>query len=154
MSIALFDLDDFTETRTEWVSLGWLPDRCGLCGVKCSMNQGGTDVGMVCDGCAQIDRCRIREHEAVVCRSTARGTVLGRLVARCLHCSWRLAESRWEEGASVPRTVEEVAAAMVEHVRPKHTSHWGESHEITAHDELVAAQAKRRASYLRTAEAA
>lgn len=52
----LFDLDDFTETRTEWRVVGqW--GLCGLCGAKSNYNQGSTFTGCVCDACAKIDRC-------------------------------------------------------------------------------------------------
>jgi hypothetical protein len=52
---ALFELEEFTET--EWqIVRDW--GRCGLCGVKCAYNQGGTHTGGVCDECARIDRCR------------------------------------------------------------------------------------------------
>lgn len=57
----LFDLDDFEETKTEWKII---PDwhLCGLCGVKTNWNQGGTTVGGgICDGCAYIDRCDVRD---------------------------------------------------------------------------------------------
>ncbi len=54
---ALFELDDFQETRTAWRIV---PDwhLCGLCGGKTQWNQGGTTVGGgICDDCADIDRC-------------------------------------------------------------------------------------------------
>lgn len=144
---ALFELDDFPETRTEWVIVGdW--ERCGLCGTRCSFNQGGTRTGAVCDDCAQIDECRIREHDAIVMRGRDRNLPGAVRIARCLHCAWFLNAHRWEDGQSIPLTVDEVAQAMEHHVRPRHTSHWGVSHEIDQHDGLVAAQARRRSSYL------
>lgn len=154
MSTALFDLDDFEETRTEWVVLSSQWERCGLCGTRCGYNQGGTDTGPVCDACAVIDRCRVREHEAIIVRYRDRNLPGAVRVAKCLHCAWFLNADRWEDGESIPRTVDEVAEAMLEHVRPKHTSHWGVSHEITDHDRLVGEQAKRRAAYLRQVVAA
>lgn len=116
MSLALFDLDDFEETRTEWVPVykRWDMDplvravedeRCRDCGRKAGYNQGGSDrtgIYMVCDDCASLDRCTTRQHD--------RG-------------------SDW------------------------HVSHWGESHPAADHDRLIAAQAKRRAAYLRKAAA-
>lgn len=52
----LFELEDFTETRSDWQIVGdW--GLCGLCGVKTSFNQGGTTTGAVCDSCAKVDRC-------------------------------------------------------------------------------------------------
>lgn len=56
----LFDLDDFEETRVGWTLVpNW--ERCGLCGAKCTWNQGGTSTaGAVCDPCALIDRCEER----------------------------------------------------------------------------------------------
>lgn len=91
----LFELEDFSETRTEWRLVpDW--DLCGLCGVRTTWNQGGTTTaGAVCDGCAQVDRCRLVEGEP----------------------------SRW-------------------------VSHWGMSHRLEDHDELIAAQARRRGMYL------
>lgn len=151
MSTALFDLDDFEETRIEWVILKEQYGRCGLCGTRCSYNRGGTDTGPVCDACAVIDRCRIREHEAVITRGRDRNLPGAIRVAKCLHCAWFLNADRWEDGKPVPRTVDEVEAAMLEHVRPKHTSLWGVSHEITDCERLLGEQAKRRATYLRTA---
>lgn len=57
---ALFNLDDFEETKTEWrIVTDW--HLCGLCGGKTHWNQGGTTVGGgICDDCATIDRCDIR----------------------------------------------------------------------------------------------
>ncbi len=61
----LFELDDFEETRApEWVPVGdWA--RCAHCGAKGGFNQGGTG-GMVCDLCASIDSCRVRENDVVI----------------------------------------------------------------------------------------
>lgn len=153
MSGALFDLEDFAETRTEWIPLGtW--DRCGLCGVKCSMNQGGTDTGAVCDQCAQVDGCRIRPHDPVVERRPGQYGIQVEQVAHCAHCGWWInAERRNDDGDWVPLTPEEVIDLCAEHARARHTSRWGMSHDISEHDVLVAAQAKRRASFLRKAEA-
>lgn len=144
--MSLLDLlDDWTDQR-EWVILGsW--HLCGLCGAKTGMNQGGSRTGVVCDACAMIDSCAIRPHEAVISRRWDRSLPRTRHVAECLHCGWWLDEQEWRDGAYVPRTVAEVAERMLEHVRPRHTSHWGESHEIDAHDELVRKQAARRAAY-------
>lgn len=146
---SLFELEDYEETRTEWVILGdW--DRCGLCGTRVrGMNQGGSLTGVVCDDCAQIDSCRIRDHEAFVVREHERNHTRALVVARCLFCAWWLNGDRWTGDRWVPLTVDEVVAAIAVHVRPRHTSHWGMSHEIADHDRLVAAQAKRRAAYLR-----
>lgn len=54
----LFDTDELDHASTEWQLVpDW--DRCGLCGIKCSWNQGGTSTaGAVCDECANIDRCQ------------------------------------------------------------------------------------------------
>lgn len=75
MSLALFDLDDFEETRVEWVPL-YKPhgltlaslivaERCRDCGAKVSwMNGGGgNQIGsfQVCEDCMEIDRCRDSE---------------------------------------------------------------------------------------------
>lgn len=61
----LFELDDFTETRTEWQIISdW--HLCGLCGIKTNWNQGGTTVGGgICDDCATIDRCDETENRHV-----------------------------------------------------------------------------------------
>lgn len=89
----LFELDDFTETRTEWQPIGqW--GLCGLCGSKGGLNQGSSTTGQVCDPCAKIDRCDRRDGEG------------------------------------------------------RHVSHWGEAHEASEHDALLAQQAKRRARFL------
>lgn len=146
---ALFDLDDFEETRPEWVILGdW--DRCGMCGTRVhGMNQGGTRTGVVCDDCAQIDSCRIREHETFIVRRVARDLPGALRVAECLHCAWFLNAHDYTGGGSIPRTVQNVIEKCAEHVRPRHTSHWGMSHDIADHDRLVAGQARRRAAYLR-----
>lgn len=147
MSLALFDLDDFVETRVEWVIVGdW--GRCGLCGSKCGYNQGGSRTGAVCDDCAGVDSCRIRPHETVAERRKSGSATNSDEVAHCTQCTWSLFSMRWVESEWVEFSEEEVAAAMAEHVRPRHTSHWGVSHEIADHDRLVAAQEKRRAKYL------
>lgn len=58
---ALFELEDFTETRQAWqIVPDW--ELCGLCGGKTSFNQGGTSTGgAVCDPCATLDGCRLRD---------------------------------------------------------------------------------------------
>lgn len=139
----LFDLDDFDETRTVWVMVGdW--GRCGFCGVKCSFNQGGSKTGAVCDECAQIDHCQIRPHEPVIERRPSRLLNIDE-AAHCLKCAWFLSVADSED---VEYTPEQVAARVAEHARPRHTSHWGMSHEIGDHDRLVAERARRRAKYL------
>lgn len=141
----LFDLDDFEETRVEWVVLSGQMERCGLCGARCSYNQGGTDTGPVCDACAVIDRCCIREHNPVAERRPERPfTTDG--VAHCENCTWVLLARNWGEDREW--TGDEILDAMAEHARPVHTSRWGVTHEIADHDRLVAEQAKRRATYL------
>lgn len=140
--LTLFDLD-----APEWVIIGtW--GVCGLCGTKCAYNQGGTRTGAVCDDCAQIDLCTIRDHEAVIERRSIPAHRIEQ-VAHCEHCGWFLALEHWaDEGAWVLYTPEEILDACAEHNRPRHTSHWGMSHEIGEHDALIAKQARRRAKYL------
>lgn len=74
MSTALFNLDDFEETRIEWVPLFKpfgitllsliIPDRCRDCGRTDGRAQhacsGSRDAGsfVVCDDCSAIDGCR------------------------------------------------------------------------------------------------
>lgn len=154
MSIAMFDLEDFPETRTEWVVLGdW--DRCGLCGTRTrGCNQGGTRTGKVCDDCAQIDSCRLVCCEPVAERRPAR---VGVDQFECAHCAcgWWAFETYWhDEGEHRPYTAEEVADLLAEHAQPRHVSHWGHAHPPSRHDELVRAQAKRRAAYLKKEVAA
>ncbi|MFF2631984.1 hypothetical protein ACFVR6_03785 [Microbacterium sp. NPDC058021] len=78
MSTALFELEDFEETRTEWEPIYCRWDQpqlvrlvnadviCRDCGRKAGYNQGGADrTGsfMVCDDCASLDRCLTRQHD-------------------------------------------------------------------------------------------
>lgn len=140
--LSLFDLEE-----PEWVVVGeW--GRCGLCGTKCSFNQGGTTTGAVCDDCAQVDGCSIREHNPIVERRPSPFSMSTDQVAHCDNCGWWVnADHRNDDGDWVPLTGDEVLDLCAEHARPRHTSHWGVSHEIAQHDALVAAQAKRRANY-------
>lgn len=144
----LFELDDFEETRTEWVILGdW--GRCGLCGATSKLNQGGTLTGNVCDDCAQIDSCRLVECTPVAERRPDR---MQKDRDKCAHCAcgwWANAEYWHDDGEWRQHTPEEVADMLAEHAQPRHVSHWGETHPPGEHDRLVAAQAKRRAAYLR-----
>jgi hypothetical protein len=149
MTSTLFDLDDFEETRPEWVLVGeW--GRCGLCGTKCSYNQGGTRTGAVCDGCAQVDLCTIRPHDPVIERRPSSLNSALVEVAHCSRCGWWVLEHyRDDDGNDVAYTPDELLDMCSVHVAPRHTSHWGFSHEIADHDRLVAAQAKRRAAFLK-----
>lgn len=56
---ALFNLDDFEETRIEWVPVYGFMDRCRDCGARCAANQGGVRQGhgvfVVCDPCSRLD---------------------------------------------------------------------------------------------------
>lgn len=112
MSTALFDLDEFEETRVEWVPL-YKPFgitlaslvagiRCRDCGTDKTSGTSGSrrSIGSfdLCEACTDLDRCLTREH--------SRG-------------------AEW------------------------HVSRWGSAHRADEHDELVAAQSKRRAAYLR-----
>lgn len=75
MSMALFVLDDFEETRVEWIPL-FKPlgltvasivvgDRCRDCGAREGTSWVSVpEVGffMVCDECAKLDDCTTRKH--------------------------------------------------------------------------------------------
>lgn len=163
MSTALFDLDDFEETRTEWVPIVIRFDEqplvrklkafdiiCRDCGCKTAYSQGGADRDghyAVCDDCAQLDNCRISVHEITEER---RPGEYGRTeVARC-SCGWWLWAEHWaDEGEWRELTPEQITDLLAGHLRPRHVSRWGKEHEIAEHDRLVEAQARRRAAYLR-----
>lgn len=146
----LFDLDDFEETRTEWVPLGWNDGMlCGLCGRKTTMNQGGSDVGPVCDACAAIDRCRLRCCTPVVERRPSMFGHEREESAHCDDCGWFLLLERWtDDGELKQYTPEELTDLLAQHAEPRHVTHWGMTHPPAQHDALVKAQAKRRAAYL------
>jgi hypothetical protein len=145
MSDLLDLLDDWTDAP-EWVILGdW--GLCGLCGTKCSFNQGGSRTGAVCDACALIDSCRLVCCEPVAERRKAH---IGVDQFECAHCDcgWWQFETYWhDEGEYRLYTPEEVTDMLAEHAIPRHVSHWGMSHPPEKHDDLVKAQAKRRAAY-------
>lgn len=75
MSLTLFDLADFKETRVQWVPL-YKPfgltllsvvvgDRCRDCGATQGTTQGsrsGIGVFMLCDACSDLDECATRPH--------------------------------------------------------------------------------------------
>lgn len=151
MSTTLFELDDFTETRTEWEPIYGRGMVCRDCGTKRVSGTGGGTPGLgqyeVCDECAAIDECRIREHEVVIERRASSFLTVDEL-AHCAFCHWFVSVHEWADGTATDVTPERLAELAAEHVRPVHTSHWGKSHEITEHDGLVAARAHRRAAYL------
>lgn len=151
--MSLLDLlGDWTDQR-EWVILGsW--ELCGLCGAKTSMNQGGSRTGVVCNDCAKIDSCTVRPHDPIAERRPDRSFPTTRTqIAHCVHCGWTVDETYWsDEGEWVPYTPDELMDLMAHHARPRHTSHWGETHEIADHDALVRAQTKRRENYWRQHE--
>ncbi len=191
----LFDLDDFEETKTEWLPIlnqgiggeGWhwphdgtsIPRRadgskiseaewndylkrsqvCRDCGANAFGGAGGASAGFqfhVCDDCAQIDGCRVRECTTVVERRPNPFGGTYDEAAHCLNCGWFVLARTWDDaGGWVDLSAEDVIDACADHERPVHTSRWGDSHEIDAHDGLVAAQVKRRATFLsRTAGSA
>lgn len=108
----LFELEDFAETRVEWVPLYkpfgitllslLIGTRCRDCGTSKTSGTSGSRAGFgsfeLCDDCAQLDCCLTRQHE---------------------------------RGLGV------------------HISRWGSWHHADGHDDLTAAQTRRRAAYAR-----
>lgn len=157
----LLDLLDWTDAP-EWEPIyktydlaGMIADdRCRDCGRKAAYNQGGANrLGsfMVCDGCAQIDGCSLQVCNPYPVWCSDRGTRI-ELAAMCEDCPWWLDAKRWDDdGEWVLLTPEEVADMVAEHATPRHVSRWGMTHPPGKHDDLVRAQGKRRADYLRRA---
>lgn len=166
MTDALFEVDDFEETRTDWVPIYKIfgdlasmirDDLCRDCGAKSGYNQGGAGGPihgsyMICDDCAGLDSCQLVCCEPVAERRPNREG--GEESAHCA-CGWWLGSQYWaDEGGWVDYTPEQVADSIAAHAEPRHVSHWGISHHPDQHDRLIAAQQKRRAAYLRKARAA
>jgi len=127
-------------------------DRCRDCGRKAAYNQGGATPGvgsyMVCDGCADIDGCRLQVCNPYPVWCSDRGTHT-ELAAMCEDCPWWLPAKHWGDGGEWRLlTADEVTDMLAEHAAPRHVSHWGHSHPPGKHDDMVRAQAKRRAAYL------
>lgn len=163
---ALFDIDDFAETRgpswepiyvmfpsVDGLAAMLAEQRCRDCGVKVSwMTGGGSRPGLgsfqVCEDCAQLDACRLRCCEPVAERRRAKVGVDQWECAHC-DCGWWEFETYWhDEGEHRSYTAEEITDMLAEHAIPRHVSHWGKSHFVTVHDDLVKAQARRRAAFL------
>lgn len=125
-------------------------DLCRDCGAKTAYNQGGagrSGIYAICDGCAQLDNCRLRTCRPVIERREASGFAVEE-VAHCQDCSWFVIDrTGWDDAF-------EVDDLVAEHARPRHVSHWGMTHFMEEHDGLVAAREKRRAAYLRRQETA
>lgn len=150
-------LDDWTDAP-EWLPLYkpfgvtlasvMMGDRCRDCGARASYNQGGAaeaGIYMVCDECAQIDGCWVNDHELLIGPHRSGGL---NLAARC-SCGWDIAAHHPDgDGGYVPWTPEELADIMANHLRPKHSSHWGTyPHEIADCERLHKERERRRARY-------
>lgn len=139
MSDALFDLDDFAETRVEWEPVweprledfGWRFAEAGSV-----LYDGDGSKVTPAQWKAYLDGARCRDCGRK-CEMNQGGAIGGRSFRVCDAC------------ASLD------ACLTRQHDRgPEwHVSHWGDSHRADEHDALVAAQAKRRAAYLRRAAA-
>lgn len=126
-------------------------DLCRDCGVRCAFNQGGAGRGVlyqVCDECAKVDSCRLRCCTPVAERRPAKMWGEREEAAHC-DCGWWLYLDRWDDDGPtrVPLTPDEVLDLMAEHARPRHVSHWGASHLVTEHDDLIDRRERRRAAY-------
>ncbi|GAA3730391.1 hypothetical protein GCM10022239_03730 [Leifsonia bigeumensis] len=148
----MFSLDDFEETRTVWEPIYGDPitHACRDCGKRTSFDQGGGIPGVggftVCDGCAQIDQCRLQVCTPVIERRKAASYFVVPELAHCNDCYWFVLEPSTISGETI--TADDLIDMCAEHARPRHVSHWGESHLVEAHDGLVRKQAQRRAKYL------
>ncbi|MGO2112570.1 MAG: hypothetical protein ACTH31_13255, partial [Pseudoclavibacter sp.] len=136
------------------------PDRCRDCGSTSALNQGGSvsPVGatlmLVCDPCAALDGARIVEHHARRCdprpdTSLPHWTI----AADCANCTWTVWDERFVEDGE-PMQVEPTPADVIDaqialHRQPRWVSLWGATHPLEQHDQLVAAQARRRDAYLK-----
>lgn len=131
-------------TEAEWKSyLKWIYV-CRDCGGKTSGSPGGAgrEGGYsLCEPCAAIDGCTIRPHEIIreerPCTWNSDVTEL----AHCTRDSWFLLEFDRDE----------LEQRIEQHTAIRHTSRWGrDSHPPEQHDELVAAQARRRSAYFKS----
>lgn len=136
---ALFELDDFAETRTEWAPIweptiedfGWHWEDEGLSGLPLL----GDD--------SKITKAQWASFlKAARCRDCGRSCAMNQGGARDGR-SFRVCDDCASLDGCLTR----------EHDRgPEwHVSHWGESHRADEHDRLALAQEKRRATYLRKA---
>ncbi len=127
-------------------------DRCRDCGVKCAYNQGGSNergIFTVCDGCAEIDSCRLQVCTPILERRKV-ATFTADELAHCESCSWFVLDrSGWDDKFDA----DDLQDMLAEHAQPRHVSHWGCAHPVEKHDGLVAAQAKRRTAYLKAVAA-
>lgn len=121
-------------------------DLCRDCGAKSGYNQGGAGAPrgtsyMVCDECAKIDGCYVREHEPVIERH-------GDQAARC-SCGWWISATYWhDDGKNVEYSTDELRDILADHIRPRHSSHWGcYPHEVEECARLFQERERRRARY-------
>lgn len=153
----LYDGDGSRVTKEQWNAYR-NSSRCRDCGTRCEMNRGGSGVAgrsfRVCDACAPLDGARIVEHRSRRCDPRPGFISHWTVAADCLDCGWQVWTERFKgEAPSMelePTPAEVIDADIARHARPHYVGHWGDPHEIAEHDDLVRAQAKRRANYRRT----
>lgn len=140
-------------SREEWRQFTGL-SRCRDCGAKCSFNSGGGRAGrsyQVCDPCTQLDGAHVHCCRAARCEPFMEWSWT--VAASCLDCTWTMWTERFvadgEPMETEPIPAAEIDAAIAHHNRAHYVSHWGSSHELGQHDNLVRLQAQRRAKYLR-----
>ncbi|UGS27598.1 hypothetical protein K8F61_05260 [Microbacterium resistens] len=135
---ALFELDQFEETRVVWEPV-WEPE------IE-DFGWHWAEEGMRSDLPRRKDDSKITKDEWRRFLSSA----------RCRDCGRSCAMNQGgAAGGKAFRVCDE--CAQLDHCTTRkhdrgpewHVSHWGESHRSDEHDQLIAAQQKRRAAYLR-----